>query len=103
VREQREKRQEDDDNRMFQLSLVNHIKKVPEHMKLSRRSQIMQVIDAASNSVFTTIKMFLLFSHKRLACRGFHSRFLIIHLQVEKKIDCLNDRNLIMTAKRSTL
>ena len=48
AREEREKNQENDDDRMFLLSLLNPMKKVPENMKLEVRSQIIQIIAKAS-------------------------------------------------------
>ena len=48
AREEREKNQENDDDRMFLLSLLNPMKKVPENMKLEVHSQIIQLIANAS-------------------------------------------------------
>ena len=48
AREEREKNQENDDDRMFLLSLLNSMKKFPENMKLEVRSQIIQIIANAS-------------------------------------------------------
>ena len=48
AREEREKNQENNDDRMFLLSLLNPMKKIPENMKLEVRSQIIQIIANAS-------------------------------------------------------
>ena len=45
AREEREQNRENDDDRMFLLSLLQPIKAVPQELKLQVRSQIMQVIE----------------------------------------------------------
>lgn len=44
------KKSEEDEDRMFLLSLVSEIKKVPEHLRLRTKAQIMQVITEAQTS-----------------------------------------------------
>jgi len=51
-REEREKNLEDDDDRLFLLSLLNPLKKVPEARKLQVRAELMQVV--ISNSSHST-------------------------------------------------
>ncbi|XP_076045702.1 uncharacterized protein LOC143027943 [Oratosquilla oratoria] len=47
-REERETLKEQDDDRLFLLSLLKPMKKIPEHLRLGVRIQIMQVIDNAA-------------------------------------------------------
>lgn len=49
-REEREMSLEKDDDRLFLLSLVSGMKKVPEELRYSVRMQIMQVIDNATKN-----------------------------------------------------
>lgn len=49
-REERETSLEKDDDRLFLLSLVSGMKKIPEHLRYSVRMQIMQVIDNATKN-----------------------------------------------------
>jgi hypothetical protein len=46
-REEREKSKEGDGHRLFLLSLLNPNKQIPEHLRLSVRMQMMQVIENA--------------------------------------------------------
>lgn len=47
------KKAEEDEDRLFFLSLVSEIKKVPEHIRLRTKSQIMQVITEAQTSGYS--------------------------------------------------
>ena len=48
AREEREKMKEDDDDRLFLLSLLNPMKKIPEDLRFGVRMQMMQVIRNAT-------------------------------------------------------
>lgn len=56
ARDEREQKNEEDDDRLFLLSLLKPMKQIPEHLRLGVRMQIMQVIhdatrqDASDNS-----------------------------------------------------
>ncbi|KAK7074956.1 hypothetical protein SK128_015336 [Halocaridina rubra] len=49
-REEREKRNEEDEDRLFLLSLLTPMKRIPEHLRFGVRMEIMQVIQNATES-----------------------------------------------------
>lgn len=64
-REDTERSKEDDDDRMFLLSLLTSMKKIPDHMRFSVRMQMMQIIDHAlkGDSTFVTVQQSLQQNH----------------------------------------
>lgn len=76
-REQRDKLAEDDDDRLFLLSLLNPLKKLPEHLRFSVRLELLQVIQRAKLHASSSTTLSQLYSQSPISSPHHYSESLL--------------------------